>query len=216
VRETYLDDVRAELRLQYPKNRTVNIVCHGHSVPAGYFRTPEVRSLDAYPHLLRKDLAAAFPSAVVNVIVTAIGGENSESGAERFERDVLSLRPSVVTIDYGLNDRRLGVERAGKAWERMIGMAKGAGAKVILLTPTGDLTAKMADPADPLNRHAELIRELARRHQVGLVDSLAAFKRYVDGGRDLEDLMSQRNHPNAKGHALVAEALARWFTREGE
>ena len=46
-----------------------------------------------------------FPHAVLNVIVTAIGGEDSIAGAARFERDVLALRPAVVTIDYALNDR---------------------------------------------------------------------------------------------------------------
>ena len=105
VRKTYLADVSATLQKQWPDNRIVNIVCHGHSVPAGYFDTPVVDAFNAYPHLLHRGLKSRFPWAVINVIVTAIGGENSEAGAERFDRDVLSLRPDVVTIDYGLNDR---------------------------------------------------------------------------------------------------------------
>jgi hypothetical protein len=64
---------------------------------------------------LRAGLAERFPHAVINVIVTAIGGENSESGAERFDRDVLSHRPDLVTIDYALNDRAIGLLRAEKA-----------------------------------------------------------------------------------------------------
>src|SRR4051794_31565195 len=53
--KTYLAELEALLRVDWPRNRTVNIVCHGHSVPAGYFETPEVRSLEAYPALLRND-----------------------------------------------------------------------------------------------------------------------------------------------------------------
>ena len=49
---TYLADVVAELQKQWPTNRIVNIVCHGHSVPAGYFRTPVLDSLNAYTHLM--------------------------------------------------------------------------------------------------------------------------------------------------------------------
>ena len=79
--DTYLSGVVTELTRQWPANRTVNIVCHGHSVPAGYFRTPVVDTFNAYPHLLHRGLKERFPYAVVNVIVTAIGGENSESGA---------------------------------------------------------------------------------------------------------------------------------------
>ena len=43
-RETYLADFCAEARKTWPANRTLNVVCHGHSVPAGYFNTPDVRT----------------------------------------------------------------------------------------------------------------------------------------------------------------------------
>jgi len=208
---TYLADIRALLRVKWPENRTINIVCHGHSVPAGYFRTPLVRSMDAYPHLLHAALCDAFPYARINVIVTAIGGEDAESGAARFDRDVLSLRPDVVTIDYALNDRRIGLERAEKAWRSMIEKALAANVKLILLTPTPDTTAKLHDPADPLNQHAWQIRRLAAEYHVGLADSLKAFKRALHRGSHLPDLMAQPNHPNRKGHELVARELEEWF-----
>ena len=34
----YLNDLKREMRKEWPKNRTVNLVFHGHSVPAGYFK----------------------------------------------------------------------------------------------------------------------------------------------------------------------------------
>lgn len=212
-RATYLGDITAQLKKAWPNNRRVNVVCHGHSVPAGYFATPTVDTFNAYPHLLHKGLKNAFPLAVINVIVTAIGGENSEGGAQRFERDVLSLRPDVVTIDYGLNDRGIGLERAKKAWSEMIAKAKAAGVKVVLLTPTGDTASKLDDPNDPLCQQAAQIRRLAAENHVGLVDSLAAFQQYIHKGGTLRELMSQSNHPNRKGHALVAESLLLWFPK---
>lgn len=207
----YLADVCALLRVKWPKNRTVNIVCHGHSVPAGYFRTPIVRSMEAYPHLLHAALCDHFPFARINVIVTAIGGENAEGGAARFDRDVLSLRPDVVTIDYALNDRAIGLQRAETAWRSMIEQAIAAKVKVILLTPTPDKSAKLDDPADPLNQHAEQIRRLAAEYHIGLADSLNAFKQAIRGGAKLDDLMAQINHPNRRGHALVERELERLF-----
>ncbi len=208
----YLAGIRADLTRHWPTNHTVNIVCHGHSVPAGYFKTPVVDSFNAYPHLLHRGLKERFPHAVINVIVTAIGGEESERGARRFERDVLALRPAVVTIDYSLNDRRIGLARAEAAWRSMITNATVRGLKVILLTPTPDMAAKLDDPGDPLNQHAEQVRRLAREHDVGLVDSLAAFQRAVREGDSLANLMSQGNHPNRSGHDLVAAELLRWFS----
>ncbi len=208
---TYLAATSAELNKSWPTNHTVNIVCHGHSVPAGYSRTPIVDTFNAYPYLLHHGLNERYPHAVVNVIVTAIGGENSEQGATRFARDVLNLKPEVVTIDYALNDRRIGLARAEKAWRAMIEAALKQNVKVILLTPTGDLSAKLDSPNDPLNQHAEQIRRLAAEYHVGLVDSLAQFQNYVHQGGRLNDLMSQVNHPNRKGHELVAQELLNWF-----
>ena len=207
----YLAAVEALCRVEWPKNRTVTVVCHGHSVPAGYFKTPAVNALEAYPHHLRRGLAAAFPHAVINVIVTAVGGENAEQGAARFEADVLSLRPDVVTIDYALNDRRIGLERSRAAWTAMIQQALARGIKVILLTPSPDLGAAMTDPADPLAQHAAQVTQLAQSYEVGLADSFAAFQTFAAGGGNLTTLMSQRNHPNEAGHRLIADRLIPWF-----
>jgi len=201
------------LELKWPRNRTVHLVCHGHSVPAGYFVTPAVHANEAYPAGLQAGLRARFPHAVLNVIVTAIGGEASDRGAARFERDVLALRPAVVTIDYSLNDRRLGLEKAKANWSAMIVAAQAAGIQVILLTPTPDQSAKLDDPKDPLNLHAEQVRALAKEHGVLLVDSLALFKAKVAAGTPLKELMSQVNHPSAAGHALVTAALLDLFRK---
>ena len=227
-RPTYLAELANCLRTPWPGNRTVNLVFHGHSVPAGYFATPEVDTFHAYPHLLHRALKRRFPCAVMNTIVTAVGGEDAEQGASRFERDVLPHRPDVVFLDYGLNDRGIGLERANRAWRNMIEAALSRSARVILLTPTADLTQvptgrspqpvpgeeqhRIGFPPEALPAHAQQIRTLADEYGVGLADSLTAFVRY-DRRADLRDLLSWVNHPNRKGHALVTRELTRWFPR---
>lgn len=87
-RENYLKEFKTKLQKEWPKNRTLNLVFHGHSVPSGYFKTPVVNSLQSYPFLVFKQVKEMYPNAVVNVIITAIGGENSVSGEKRFSEDV--------------------------------------------------------------------------------------------------------------------------------
>ncbi|MGZ4975172.1 MAG: SGNH/GDSL hydrolase family protein [Limisphaerales bacterium] len=211
AQKTYLIDLKADFEKCWPTNRIIHIVCHGHSVPAGYFKTPAVHTFDAYPALLHRALAERYRHAVINVVVTAIGGENSESGAARFERDVLALHPDVITIDYALNDRGIGLPRAEAAWRKMITQAQTHGVKIILLTPTPDTAAHLDDPNNPLNQHARQIRRLAEEYKTGLVDSLDAFRQKTNSGTALTALMSQGNHPNRRGHDLIVAELLQWF-----
>jgi lysophospholipase L1-like esterase len=207
----YLAPIVMRLENYRRGNRAVNIVFHGHSVPAGYFKMPANDSLHAYPNQLRVALGERFPNAFINVIVTAIAGENSVDGAARFDADVLAHKPEVLFIDYSLNDRNVGLERAKTAWTSMIQKAQAAGVKIILLTPTPDQSAKLDAPNDPLNQQAEQVRQLAAEFHTGLVDSLAIFKAEIVRGTALTNLMSQVNHPNTRGHALVAAELLKWF-----
>jgi acyl-CoA thioesterase-1 len=212
--QPYLDELRKQLQLAWPANRTVTVICHGHSVPAGYFATPVVQTFDAYPHLLHKGLKERFVNAVINVMVTAIGGENAAGGYSRFERDVLVQRPDLVTIDYGLNDRRIGLQAAGEAWRGMIEDALSRGVKVILLTPTHDdsgMRTPVSDDWTALLEHTAQIRRLAQEYRVGLADSFAAFQSYTLSMGNIEDLLSWPNHPNRKGHELVAAELLALF-----
>lgn len=195
------------MKTAWPKNRTMHVVFHGHSVPAGFHKTPEVKTFESYPHLLHVKLKEQYPHAVINVITTAIGGENSVSGAARFERDVMSVKPDLIFIDYALNDRRLPLEKVEAAWLEMIAAAKKANVPVVLLTPTGDSSAKLENPDDALNQRAELIRKIAAEQKVLLGDVFAAWVAEVKKGTPQTDLLSQVNHPNLKGHTLAAETI---------
>lgn len=208
---SYLARVSAEFEKEWPHNRQINIVFHGHSVPTGYFKTPVIDTFNAYPHLLHKALKERFPYAVINAITTSIGGENSTQGVHRFANDVLTLKPDIVTIDYSLNDRKLGLESPREAWSQMIEQALSQNVKVLLLTPTGDWNADMQSPDDPLSQHAQQVRELAAKYGVGLVDSYQSFLDYLEEHGTIKPIMAQSNHPNREGHERVLEELKKWF-----
>ncbi len=207
----YLKDLKIELQKEWPNNRTVNIVFHGHSVPAGYFKTPEVNALSAYPYLLLQKIKSKYPYAVVNIINTSIGGENSVQGAKRFDDHVLNHQPDVLFIDYALNDRGVGLEKSYAAWDEMIKKAKNKNIKVILLTPSPDQRVDYGKPDNELKTHTDQIIRLANDNKVGLADSYQAFEFLYNDKEQLEKYMSQVNHPNEKGHELIANEIIIWF-----
>lgn len=207
----YLKEIKEELKKEWPHNRTINLVFHGHSVPTGYFRTPEVRTFESYPFLLLKQLKTIYPNAAINVITTSIGGENSTQGAKRFKKDVLTHKPDVLFIDYALNDRKIGLEKSKHNIEKMIKAALKKKIKVILLTPSADQTVDLLQPGNQLELFADAIKELAAKYKVGVVDSYSQFKKLVEDKKNLKDYMAQSNHPNEKGHQLIADGIMVYF-----
>ena len=207
----YLQECKMELKKEWPKNRTINLVFHGHSVPTGYFKTPIVNTFESYPFQLLKQLKELYPFAVINIITTSIGGENSMSGEKRFESDVLVHKPDVLFIDYALNDRAIGLDKSLAAWSNMIEKATSNNIKVILLTPSPDGSSNMLDPTNDLEKYSSQIKMLAKKYGVGLVDSYDSFKQKVISGDSLSNYMSQVNHPNEKGHLLIANELMKYF-----
>lgn len=208
---TYLSNIKTELQKKWPHNRTINLVFHGHSVPTGYGKAGQVHRLQAYPFVVLKKLNEKYPYSVVNIITTSIGGENSVQGEKRFKKDVLSLRPDVVFIDYALNDRSIGLEKAKKADTKMIKMALRKHVKVILMTPSPLLRVDITKPGNILEQFTNMLIMLAKKYHIGLVNSYAAFVKLAKSGKDLNHYMAQANHPNAKGHEVIADQIIKWF-----
>ena len=207
----YLSVVKKDLQAVWPANRTINLVFHGHSVPAGYWHDHEVHTLESYPQLVLDKLKAKYPYAVINIIVTAIGGENAVKGQTRFAADVLDKKPDVIFIDYALNDRGAGLEKSRIAWEKMIQEALQKNIKVVLFTPSPDQRNDIIAPGNELEQHADQIRKLAAKYHVGLVDSFKDFQGIIRKGGNIKDYMSHVNHPNKKGHEIIADEIVKWF-----
>ena len=216
VDTNYLADIRLELTKKWPGNRFYNFVFHGHSVVAGYFKTPMVNTFQSYPMVMLQKLTEKYPYAAINVIRTAIGGENSEQGAVRFDSTVLVHMADVLFIDYALNDRKMGVERARIAWVSMIEKALARNIKVVLFTPTPDLNEDITDDKAPLVAHRVMILELGKKYCIPVIDSYDIFKKMALAGVDLNEYMVQKNHINGRGHLIVANEICRLFGIEPE
>ena len=114
----------------------VQIVALGDSITAGggYLRDMDAVFAQQYPDL-----------KVRKVVNKGIGGQKAEDLVKRFDKDVVQLKPAVVTISIGINDvwHRLGKPHDVKVLAayrenvaKMVDEAQKAGIQVILLTPT--------------------------------------------------------------------------------
>jgi acyl-CoA thioesterase-1 len=209
--KTYLNDIKAEMKKTWPYNRTINLVFHGHSVPSGYTNTPEVRPFESYPQQVFREVKKIYPYAVINIILTSIGGETSQGGAKRFDNDVLRYKPDVLFIDYGVNDRFLSLDSSKKAMESMITKALKQNIKIILITPGPDQRLNILQNDNPLEKVSDQIKQLASHYNIGCADAYSDFKQIAMSGDTISHYMWQMNHPNEKGHHIIAAEILKYF-----
>jgi len=138
-------------------------------------------------------------------------------------RDVLPLKPAVITIDFGMNDARGGdnnlpryVEHLGK----MVAQLKAAGARIALVTPSPEERYEADQPGGSaynrmLAKYSQALREIAVREQVLFIDQYTPFIATIAAGRaagvlgptGAPRLIPDAVHPNWAGQLVMAAAI---------
>lgn len=187
--------------------KPVTIVCLGDSVTGVYYHTGGRR---AYPEMLQIAIIQALPAAQVRVINAGISGNTTADGLARLERDVLSHKPNLVTISFGLNDMaRLSETQFEENLTSLVEKCRAANAQVVLCTPNAVMETGHR-PIAKLIQYCDRIRSLGKKLQVPVCDQYAAGERLR--ARDAlawRLTLSDEIHPNIDGHKRMAEELCR-------
>ncbi len=181
------------------------IVCLGDSVTGVYYHTGGQR---AYPELLEMGLRRLFPNAVVKVINAGISGQTTAEGLERFERDVLSKHPDLVTISFGLNDvTRVTPEKFREKLEMLVNRCRARNCQAVLCTPNAVIDTP-SRPTQKLVSYCEIIRSVGRDVSVPVCDQYRTGTHLRSRAPWTWRLtMSDEIHPNLDGHKRMAEEL---------
>lgn len=167
----------------------------GDSLSAGY----NMRSEQGWVALLAARIAAAgLPQRVVNA---SISGDTTQSGVARLPRALERHRPAIVVLELGANDglRGIPLETTRANLTRMVTLARGAGAQVLLVgvqLPTNygnEWNGKF---------HA-IYTELARAEQLPLLPTFVGEAIATD-----PDLMQADGlHPSPRAQPLLLDAV---------
>jgi lysophospholipase L1-like esterase len=164
-------------------------------------------------HPDEKKLFAADPAAQQSMVEDAVG--------RGLARDVLPLKPTLVTIKFGMNDHSYQPFREDifKAYVRSQGeLAKeltAAGARVVFLTPQ-PIEEKRADPDQDarnqsLRKFSDGLKEVAAKTHADFVDQFDPYMKIM-----LRERQSNTNatigggdavHPGPIGHTIMAWAI---------
>jgi lysophospholipase L1-like esterase len=129
-----------------------------------------------YPRLLVERLSADHPEREIIGLKLAVGGWSSFQGLQQMRRDVVSLRPKVVTVQYGWNDHWIGFGVEDKEVHRLTRwpVARFREARLVQLVFKGRLAWLAHRSGDPPKRvsasdfrgNLRQIVALARQHGI--------------------------------------------------
>lgn len=175
----------------------------GTGLGNGYVR--EVNSL----------LAVFYPELVLRVTNVGISGNTSRDLRERWERDVVSLRPQWISICIGINDVWRQFDAPGipeyavtpeayeKNVEEMLLSAKAIAKGVFLMSPYIMEPLKEDRMRARMDEYGAICARLADKHGVPFIDLQAMFDRYFVY-RHSAYIAWDRIHPNQVGAMLIA------------
>jgi lysophospholipase L1-like esterase len=164
-----------------------------------------------------------FPAWKLTFRNVGIGGDRSVGGNSRFARDVLRYKPTVMTVDFGMNDGGYGAFSENvfnpymNGLQGMADQAKAANIRVAWATPQPLDTADQGPTAltgynQTLEKFSEGVKVIAEKNGGLFVDQfhpyLAALDRARSGGPKYDRITGgDAVHPGPPGQALMAASI---------
>lgn len=150
-------------------------------------------------------------------------GDRVEQGMSRLDRDVLSLKPTVVSLCFGMNDGgnraydQEGYDRFMAGMTTIVERLTQAGVKVVLLTPGCVDPDRSKRPGtevynDTLSRYSKGVLELAAKNNLPVYNINALMldvQTRAKADATTFTMIPDSIHPNEPGAAVMSFALLR-------
>jgi lysophospholipase L1-like esterase len=180
------------------------------------FYGDSITEQNLYSAFLETFLLSRFPQKKLATFNFGWGGDTASGGNRRFARDVGDVKPSLVFVDFGMNDG--GYKAYDEATYRsyidaqrvLADTIRAAGARQVLFTtsPVDDvLRGDKAVYNDTLSRMARGVIALAGERQLPVVDLLhpmVELQRLAKEKEPAFTMIPDTVHPDAAGHLVMA------------
>ena len=200
----------------------ITIVAFGDSVTHGALNG-EINYETVYWNRLRRKILEVRNYVPVNVINAGIGGITASGSLGRIESQVLTHRPDLIIVCFGLNDVNDPLERYLSALRTIFEKCLASGADVIFMTPNmlntyvapdapeshlayAAVTAKYQTEGR-MDLYMESAVRLAEEMGVPVCDCYAKWKKLAETEDTTMLLINRINHPTPEMHELFAESL---------
>ncbi|MFD2706077.1 SGNH/GDSL hydrolase family protein [Salibacterium lacus] len=167
-----------------------------------------------YVRLVHDYLLTRHPSLKLDICNQGIGGDRVSDLTERWEEDVLELKPDWLSISIGINDVWRQLDRPEieqvypETFEEMyenllLQTKKHTNAQLILMEPTIIHESPVSEGNKLLQPYVKTVQHLAEKYDALLVPAHQAFLDYLNAETGTA-LTTDGVHMNTKGDMLMA------------
>jgi len=173
---------------------------------------------NGYVSLVDALLSAVYPQLHIRVVNVGISGNRVRDLAERWQSDVLDLKPDWLSVMIGTNDvwrqfdsptiteSHVYIQEYTETYDRLLEQTRPKLQGLVLMTPFY-LSLDMNDPMrQRMDEYGRIVKELAAKHDALFVDTQAAYDKLMQHVHSYE-LAGDRIHPNTAGHMVLARAF---------
>lgn len=201
------DSFLTRTRERLKRGEPVTVAAFGDSITAGGDATsPDLIYWQQWLTALR----TRYPKATITGVNSATGGDTTVQGLARLEQKVLTLKPDLVLVAFGMNDQNVGSVPLDR-FEANLGelidrIRKDTPAEIILLS---------AFPPNPnwhytsgkMPEYARVTGKVAADKRCAFADVFPNWNAVV-GRKKPEDVLANNvNHPNDFGHWIYFQVL---------
>jgi lysophospholipase L1-like esterase len=176
---------------------------------------------NGYVSMVRNFITARYPQQQLTFVNKGIGGNTVRDLAQRWEQDVIAERPDWLSVMIGINDvwRHFGgnaseavpLDEYQSTLRRLLKRTKEATtAHIILAEPYMIEPNKMQPMRKLMDLYGATLRGLAKEFDAKVVPTQEAYDealKFTSATFWADDQI----HPNAPGHAIIAQAFLRVF-----
>ncbi|NLE24557.1 MAG: SGNH/GDSL hydrolase family protein [Clostridiaceae bacterium] len=188
----------------------------GRARPVGEGRSEAIGN--GYVSLVQSSIMTAYPERRIRVINMGVSGNTVRDLKERWESDVIALKPDWLSIMIGINDvwrqfdlplqkeLHIYIDEYKETLEELVDKTKSKLKGLVLMTPYYIEPNKNDAMRAMMDKYGAAVKKLAEKHGTLFADTQASFDRILKFYHP-NMICWDRVHPNNVGHMVLAQVF---------
>ena len=171
-----------------------------------------------YVNIVSALLGAVYPDYRLRVVNVGTSGHNVKNLEERWQRDVVDLKPDWVSVMIGINDvwrqfdlplmkeAHVSIGEYEKTLDKLVVKTLPLVKGMVLLTPYYIESNRKDAMRSKMDEYGAVVKKIASKRKILFVDTQAAFDSLLENFHSTA-IAWDRVHPNQTGHTVIAKAF---------